>query len=86
MAKTFNENEFCFVNADRGTTPGMARVTKVHGIGAGAEAEIVFDNGQTMRFYTAHLNRTAETMRATAAYRLARGAAIGAGMMNGRRV
>jgi hypothetical protein len=77
LAKSFNENEFCFVNPAHGQTPGMARITKVHGIGAGAEADIVYDNGKSARFYTAHLFRNAESMKATTNYRLAHGISIG---------
>jgi hypothetical protein len=57
--KTYQINEFVFVNPSRGKTPGIARITKV----INDEAEIIYDNGEKDRYYFSHLTQNAECFR-----------------------
>lgn len=57
--KTYQVNEFVFVNPNRGKTPGIARVTKV----INDEAEIVYDNGEKDRYYFVHLHQKMECFK-----------------------
>ena len=74
---SFEVNHFVKVNSNRGTTPGKARITKLCGSGSGQEADIVYDNGMKDQFYTAHLYKDAETIKATIQYHKDRAAKIG---------
>ena len=74
---SFAVNDFVKVNADRGVTPGMARITHLHGSGSSQEASIIYCNGSVDRYYTAHFHKDGETMRATFDYRKSRAATIG---------
>jgi len=57
--KTYQVNEFVFVNPSRGKTPGIARITKT----INDEAEIIFDNGEKDRYYFVHLHQKMECFK-----------------------
>jgi hypothetical protein len=57
--KTYQINEFVFVNPNRGKTPGIARVTKVFA----EECEIQYDNGEKDRYYFVHLHQNMECFK-----------------------
>ena len=70
-----------FVNAERGTTPGMAQVTRVEGTQARfATVHLKYlSNGEADAYYPHHLHVTRECFIKDREARLERSAKVGAG-------
>lgn len=56
----FDKNDFVYVRANRGKTPGMARITRIRSYN---EADIIFENGEKDTYYFAHLYQTPECFK-----------------------
>lgn len=70
-------HDYVLVLPSRGKTPGIARIVSLHGNGSSQEAEILYDNGEKDRFYTALLYQNNECHQRRKMFLRERAAKIG---------